>query len=176
MPMDISITAMCCSVCKNLTMPFPRLAKRWRSTPALAEAHLNRGNIFMLRKRFEEAIACFDAVLQVNPKYCGCHCNRGHALDQMERLDEALASYDMALKLNPQNAEFHAGQANVLNHMGRNEEALADHLTALSLGPHIAGYHYNHGNILRALNALTKPLQLSRKPLASSRPWQRPLQ
>ena len=103
--------------------------------PSLAEAYLNRGGILMSRKRYEEALGCFDSAIRINQNYGDAYCNRGNALEELKRFDEALASYDAALAISPKNAEFHAGRANVLHYLKRYDEALAGLSVALSLRP-----------------------------------------
>ena len=102
----------------------------------------------MLRKRFEEAVVCFDAAIRINPNYAQAYCNRGNAFEKMGRLDEALASCNGALNLSAGNAEFRASRANILSRLRRYDEALGDISSALSLQPQSADFHYNHGNIL----------------------------
>jgi predicted O-linked N-acetylglucosamine transferase (SPINDLY family) len=50
-------------------------------------------------KRYEEAIACHDKAISINPNYAEAWSNKGNVLNELKRYDEAFASHDRALSL-----------------------------------------------------------------------------
>src|SRR5262249_18610884 len=55
----------------------------------------------------EEAKACLDRALAINPHYGGAHNNLGVIREAEGRVAEAVASFQRALALEPQNAQAH---------------------------------------------------------------------
>jgi tetratricopeptide (TPR) repeat protein len=61
--------------------------------------------------RLDEALACIDQALAIDPDNAVIHANRGIALVALCRLPEALASFDKAVGLKPDYAEAYFGRA-----------------------------------------------------------------
>jgi hypothetical protein len=61
--------------------------------------------------RPNEALACIDQALAIDPHNAVVHANRGIALVALCRVSEALASFDKAIDLKPDYAEAHFGRA-----------------------------------------------------------------
>lgn len=51
-------------------------------------------------QRFEEALACYDRALTLDPSYAEAWHNRGCALRALRRDEEALESFNRALQVN----------------------------------------------------------------------------
>ena len=68
---------------------------------------------------YEEAIAQFEAALQLLPSCVDCHFNIGIALVQLERFDQAADAFGRALEVNPDYAAAHYGLADVYGRQGR---------------------------------------------------------
>jgi tetratricopeptide (TPR) repeat protein len=64
-----------------------------------------------LLDRFDEAIACHDQALRIEPHIVGAHLNRGTAMLKLSRLQDALDSYTEALARDPVNAEINFNAA-----------------------------------------------------------------
>ena len=56
-------------------------------------------------ERYEEAIACYDKAISLDPELSDAWYNKGLALDCLERHKEAIACYSEAISLDPENAE-----------------------------------------------------------------------
>ncbi|HJN57701.1 MAG: tetratricopeptide repeat protein [Nitrososphaerales archaeon] len=52
--------------------------------------------------KFEEAIKCYNKVLDIDPKDIDALNNKGIALGKLGKLDEAIKCYDKASKINPE--------------------------------------------------------------------------
>jgi predicted O-linked N-acetylglucosamine transferase (SPINDLY family) len=102
-------------------------------------------------RRFEEAVASYDAALAQRAGYVEALVGRGASLYQLHRLEAAVQSFVGALALDPRIAEAHNNRANVLIALRRHEEALAGYDAALALQPRYADAWYNRGNALREL-------------------------
>jgi hypothetical protein len=84
--------------------------------PDYAEAHFNRGNVFLELQRLPEAVASYDAALGLRPGYAECLCNLGIARHQSEQFAEALDAYGRAIQARPQYAKalFNRGMTRLL--------------------------------------------------------------
>jgi tetratricopeptide (TPR) repeat protein len=58
-------------------------------------------------RRFEEALASYDAALAARPDYAEALANRGATLYELARFDAASASYEQAIALCPDHADAH---------------------------------------------------------------------
>jgi Tfp pilus assembly protein PilF len=107
---------------------------------------LGRG--FTARRRYEEALMCYDRALAIRGDIPQIWSNRANALRSLDRLDEAEISIREALRLKPDFANAHNNLGNVLDCLGRFDEAEASVRTALRLEPEHAFAHQYLGYVL----------------------------
>lgn len=97
---------------------------------------INRGAMHMRRKDAAKALADFDAVIELNPKYAEAYVNRGGALVMMGRPGPAVAALTEAMGLGvkePHKAYFNRGAAREA--LGDLRGAYEDYEAALSIKP-----------------------------------------
>lgn len=80
--------------------------------------------------RGEEALACFDEALRLDPGYADGHFNRAQALGALDRPDDAVLAYEAALALAPERADVAHNLAGALMEANRPLEA-AERFAAL---------------------------------------------
>ena len=122
-----------------------------RGTELNAARWGNKGVSLNQLGRSEEALACHDRALELEPHDEMKWMNKGNSLYGLGRLEEALACYDRALEINPHDAGSLANKGVVLNALGRPEEALACYERAIEIEPHYAEAWYNKGSALGEL-------------------------
>jgi protein O-GlcNAc transferase len=122
-----------------------------RLAPALARAHLNRGNILLATDRPEEAIDAFSRALSLDPGYAAAHYNIGNTNARMGKYEAALAAYREAIRLNPEFADAELAQGYVQDDLGQFENAAASFQRALAIRPDYAEAYSNLGTALRNL-------------------------
>jgi tetratricopeptide (TPR) repeat protein len=98
-------------------------------------------------RRFDEALASYDAAIAINPRFADAHNNRGDALCALNRLEEALESYNNAIAIKPDGPTFN-NRGNTLQDLNRYEEAVASYDAAIALMPGQADIYNNRGNTL----------------------------
>lgn len=59
----------------------------------------NKGNHLIESGRFEEAIACFDKALKINPRDVKVWRNKGNALVELGMLNEAVKCFNRAIEI-----------------------------------------------------------------------------
>lgn len=107
------------------------------------------GAAYAAMERFEDAIANFTKVLQIDPSLFMAHNNLGAALAALGRHTEAVACYADALALKPDYAEAHNNLGNALKNLDRQTEAIASYTQALEFRPDFADAHGSLGLTLR---------------------------
>jgi tetratricopeptide (TPR) repeat protein len=85
--------------------------------------------------RDEEALACFDRALALQPEHIDSRHQRGLSLHAVGRFEEAAASLDHAAQLAPQAGKLHADLAFTLNTLGRFDDAFAAADRAQNIAP-----------------------------------------
>jgi predicted O-linked N-acetylglucosamine transferase (SPINDLY family) len=121
--------------------------------------------------RFEEAIASFARVRELQPGDAMVHRNLGNALRSVARLDEAVASFDAALELAPAMVDAQISRGNCCKELGRLDEALDSFDRALALQADQAGVWYNRGNVLLELGRLDEALDSYDQTIALAPDW-----
>jgi tetratricopeptide (TPR) repeat protein len=116
-----------------------------------AEAHVLRGNALQRQRRFDEAVAAYDAAAAIDPAYPEAFNNRGIALKSLARFDAALESYDVAIALRPGYASAHYNRGNALQELKRFAEAIASYDRAIANRTDYSAAHANKGNALVSL-------------------------
>ena len=129
-------------------------------SPALLTAldHLLRGNTLYELKRYEEALAEYNAALALRPDDPDILNNRGVTLDELKRYEESLADLNRALELRPHDPVSLSNRAAILSNLNRNEEALAACDRALQLRPDDSATLGNRGIALLRLQRYEEAL------------------
>ena len=112
---------------------FDRAIAAAGTTSEADAAWYSKGAALIALGRYEEAIACLDTALKINPNNEAAWLNRGNALTKLGRLVDALRSYNAALKVNPGYEIAWNNKGNALARMGRFREALACYDRALAI-------------------------------------------
>jgi tetratricopeptide (TPR) repeat protein len=94
-----------------------------------------RGTALERLRRYDEALACYDQSLSIQPRNLGALNNRGNAQKALKQYEDALQSYNAALKIRPDFLEAIVNRGNALKDLRRYAEALASCDEALSLCP-----------------------------------------
>jgi len=92
---------------------------------------LGKGESLLQLGQAEEAIACFDEILRLEPHNTDALVKKGAAIEQLERWDEAIACYDLAIGADRSMATAYLRKGGVCNRMGRSSEALECYEQAL---------------------------------------------
>ncbi|MRR15228.1 MAG: tetratricopeptide repeat protein [Deltaproteobacteria bacterium] len=98
--------------------------------------------------RHQEAIAHYQAAVDLNPYDDKARCNLGLALAADGKIAEAITHYRAALDFNPNNEIAHTNIGSALVRAGKNDEAADHYRTAIQLNPNYDHAHYNFANLL----------------------------
>ena len=74
------------------------------SAPSPAEAAHIEGIAHYKADRFDQALACFNRTISLQPAFANAYNSRGFVLQDLGRLDEALADFSRAVELAPEHA------------------------------------------------------------------------
>lgn len=104
------------------------------------EAHkwLKKGNDLFDQAKYDEAIACYDKVIEVNPKNKWGWINKGAALAELTKYEEAIKIYDKAIQIHPQSADVWCNKGFALSGLNKFEDAIATFDKAIELKPKYA--------------------------------------
>lgn len=119
-----------------------------QTTPAVqgdAESHLAQGEQYLQEDKLSEAIAEFQAAIQLDPGSVEGHFRLGNAYYQQGQLDEAAAEFQKALELDSKNVDARSNLGAVYYERGEFAKAAAEFKQASSLQPDDADLHYNLG-------------------------------
>jgi tetratricopeptide (TPR) repeat protein len=138
------------------------------STQNIAETAFNQGLIYYNNKEYDQAIASFDEVLNIDPNYAPALAYRGGSYRYRKNYDTAIVDCTAALQIDPQNAIsfFHRGSAYYLK--GDTNRGIADLTEAIRLDPNNAdawnnrgGAYRNKGDYNRSIADYTEALRLA---------------
>jgi len=90
-----------------------------------------KGQTLLNLGQSEEALACFDEVIKLDPKNADALVKRGMALEKLQRMEDALASYDRAIATNSSLTLAYLYKGAVCNRLQRFREALECYEKAL---------------------------------------------
>ncbi len=115
------------------------------------EQWIQEGRAYAGARRFQEALAAYEAALQLDPHLGYAHFGRGEALRVLNRPEEALLAFEWAIQLAPYDAAPYRHRGYVLNTLRRYGEALAALEYAARLEPAHAGAYVGQGDALKGL-------------------------
>src|SRR3972149_3541397 len=101
--------------------------------------------------KYQEAIACYDRTLELDPKAEEAWYNKGVALSKLGKHQEAIACYDRAIKVNPRYASAWSGKGSALLDIGKYQEAIICCARAIEINPKLAEAWFTKGNALSDL-------------------------
>ena len=93
------------------------------------------GNVYERKEQFEEAIACYQKALQLNPNFAAAYCNLGNVYERKEQFEEAIVCYQKALQLNPNFADVYSNLSGFFTRRGKKGEAETYCKRALQINP-----------------------------------------
>lgn len=127
-------------------------------TPADAGLLVSQGIALAQAHRLDEALACYERAIALQPDFAVAHCNRGNLLKDRGRFDEALASYDRAIAAQPDFVVACYNRGVLLEVLQRPADALASYDRAIGIQPALAEAHNNRGSILAEFGRLDDAL------------------
>ncbi len=100
-----------------------------------AQELLTRVYQYYREKRYPEAIALCERIIQLKPDYASAHLGKGHALLLAKRYQECLASFDKAVELDPKLADIdlYVNKAIALEKLNQINESLVLYDQAINL-------------------------------------------
>jgi tetratricopeptide (TPR) repeat protein len=108
----------------------------------------NRSRLLAMSGRLDDALACQDELVALDPTYGEYHFERGNLLHMLGRDDEALTSYAEAGRLSLPFPELHYNRADLLAARGDEAAALAELGRVLELDPDFLDAYVNRAGIL----------------------------
>ncbi len=108
----------------------------------LAAAYSNRGNSYIKKGEYGQAIADYGKAIELNPKYAEAYGGRGAAYSNTGEYGRAIADFDKAIALKPKNADAYRSRGFAYAGKGDYERAIADYDKAISLDPESVLSHY----------------------------------
>jgi tetratricopeptide (TPR) repeat protein len=115
--------------------------------PATAQEFFLVGNQHARMGEFEEAIAAYQAALELEPEHVSALTNLGVAYYNSQKLEEAVAAYQRALAVAPEDEAIHSNLAAAYVQQGMLEEGLASYKRALELEPTLSQAYFGLGVI-----------------------------
>ena len=114
----------------------------------LALDSLEKGNIALCDRRWNDAQYVFSKAIELNPDLAEAYTGKSCALQNLNQLPEALKQADAALKLNPQSAGAHGIKALILKDLpGKIKQALATVNDAIKLKPNSPKFYKIRGEV-----------------------------
>jgi len=99
--------------------------------------------------KLDEAIACCERAIRMDPSYAPAHNNLGLALKAQGKLGLAIGCFRRALELNPEFAPAHTNLAIALKKQGDVAGAMKHYEISARLAPEAFEPHYNLGLLLK---------------------------
>ena len=119
---------------------------------------LDQGCQQLERDNFEDALFCFEKVIELEPDNHKAWLIRGIALGDLGRFEEAINSYDKALEFKPDLHEAWYNRGFALDDLGRLEEAINSYDNALKFQPDYHEVWAKRGDALDNLGRLEEEI------------------
>jgi len=108
-----------------------------------------QGEVFYASEQFEEALAAFDQILQIDPSnVCACSW-KGAALCYLKRYEESLAAREEAIRLGSTSKEDFAAKGACLVELRRYEEAMTAYNQAIEIDPSYTAAYSGKAEVIK---------------------------
>jgi len=142
----------------------------WRETiarnPNAWMAHNNLGLVLAESGRLDDAIAEYEAALEIKPDCPEAHVSLAATLIDCGQFDEAYVHLTKALKLRPNSVSAHYNMGRLFAERNRIEQAVEEYRRALRLNPYLAKAYTNLGVILLQQGKTEEAVACHRKAIA----------
>jgi tetratricopeptide (TPR) repeat protein len=81
------------------------------SPQVTAEDYFNQGKNFYENKKYDQAIACYNEAIKLNPNLVKAYNNRGIAYIVETKYDQAIADFNKAIEFEPSNGKAYNNRA-----------------------------------------------------------------
>jgi predicted O-linked N-acetylglucosamine transferase (SPINDLY family) len=127
---------------------------------------IEKGNALEEQGRPGEAMECYEAAVQADPRCARAHLNRGNILLASARTDEARNAYQLAVACDPHYAAAYFNLANLNCRAGEYEQALQHYGVAIRIKPDFADAFVALGNALADLGRTAEAIESYQRALA----------
>jgi predicted TPR repeat methyltransferase len=131
-----------------------------------AIALIEKGNAFEEQGRPEEAMGCYEAAVQVDPRCARAHLNRGNILLASARIEEARDAYQLAVACDPHYAAAYFNLGNLNCRAREYEQALRNYGIAIRIKPDFVDAFVAMGNVLDDLGRTAEAIESYQRALA----------
>ncbi|MCD4750734.1 MAG: tetratricopeptide repeat protein [Thermoanaerobaculales bacterium] len=140
-----------------------------------AEAHYLVGKGYQLRSKYEEATACYEKALSLDPQLLEAKGSLGVMLTDMKCYDEAIACLMDVLKLQPDDWRAYQTLGFACLESGRLDMAEENLLMALRFNKNSGHAHFYLGQLQEKMGKKQEALQFYRSALALKPGWDLPV-
>ncbi len=131
-----------------------------------AIAMIDEGNALEEQGRIPEAMARYEAAIQVDPRCARAHLNRGNILLAGAKFDEARSAYQLAIACEPHYAAAHFNLGNLNYRAGEFELALRNYQEAIDIRPDFADALVAMANTFDSLGRIAEAAESYQRALA----------
>ena len=101
----------------------------------------NRGVAYLNLRELDEALADFEAAIDLEPDYAEAYANRGRIHLDREDYDRAIEDLDRAIELAESLTEAYGNRGLAYQYLGDDKQALADFTRAIDIDHHPQAYY-----------------------------------
>lgn len=128
-------------------------------THSYKQSILDRCSWLFSSERYEEALQCFDKVLQIDPEFGDAWYQEGLVFSTLGVPGEAVKYFDKALEINPDNEDALYNDGLALFRLGRYSEAVEHFNRVLELDPDSEKAWFSKGTTLFFLNRYEESIE-----------------
>ncbi len=134
-----------------------------------ADAYFSRGNDYLEKEMYDEAIAEFNKAVQINPKFSSAYNNRCDTYRIKKQYQEAISDCTKAIELKPDFADAYYNRGLAYDYSGQYDKAILDYTKAIELNPKEHKAYNNRGVIYsnkkklddKAISDYTKAIEIN---------------
>ena len=116
--------------------------------PKYIPGYLSLGLVYEQQKKFEKAIKCYDAAIEINPKEIKPYLNLATLYKDQFKYEEAIKIYQKGLINNPSNHIILSNLGNLFYLQHKYEDAIISHQRAVKAKPDSHEVQFNYANTL----------------------------
>jgi tetratricopeptide (TPR) repeat protein/2-polyprenyl-3-methyl-5-hydroxy-6-metoxy-1,4-benzoquinol methylase len=127
---------------------------------------IDEGNALEEQGRLPEAMALYEAAIQIDPQCARAHLNRGNVFLAGAQFDEARSAYQLAIACNPHYAAAHFNLGNLNCRAGEFELALRNYQESVGIKPDFADAFVAMANVFDSLGRTVEAVESYQRALA----------